>query len=254
MVKKCIGIREDSGDKCNRSASSGSDFCYQHQSQKDDATILNMGADVYHCPQDGTELFRDYRNNYHRCKSCKGVFLGAKAINQQVVENISHLDEIESHQEVCPSCGEGANLSIHVVDYCYSKRKGLLQTYGVSNIWFCDDCWSVWIPYFRMPGAALNLKPVDVLLGNFQYHFDDRMTMGVLGHIEPMGIANQKWPSYQMMLREKRLEKVAMYERRLANQRAKWCNHVDDQGEQCRKNKSQKSNHDPEYCYKHQPS
>ena len=65
MVKKCIGIREDSGDKCNRSASSGSDFCYQHQSQKDDATILNMGADVYHCPQDGTELFRDYRNNYH---------------------------------------------------------------------------------------------------------------------------------------------------------------------------------------------
>ncbi|MFL2493664.1 MAG: hypothetical protein ACJ0HH_02785 [Candidatus Thalassarchaeum sp.] len=245
MAKKCIGIREDSGDQCNRSASSGSDFCYKHQSQEDDATILHMGADVYHCPQDGMELFRDYKNNFHRCKSCKGVLLGAKGIDQQVVENISHLDEIESHQEVCPCCGEGANLSIRVVEYCYSKRKGLLQTYGVSNIWFCDDCWSVWIPYFRMPGAALNLRPVDVLLGYYQSR--------VLGYREVMGISGQKWPSYQMKLREERLEKEAMYERRLANQRAKWCNHVDDQGEQCSKNKSQKSTHDPEYCYKHQP-
>jgi len=244
MAEKCIGMREDTGGQCNRSASSGSDFCYMHQSQEDDPTILHRGADVYHCPQDGTELLKKYKKNYHRCKSCKGVLLSAKGIEQKIVENISQLAEIESHQEVCPSCAEGANLSIRVVEYNYQQGGGIGGTgigastrYGVSNIWFCGDCWSIWVPSFRMSwNAPMMLSPVDVLFG---YNMHE--------------VREQQWPSYQMKLKEKRLEKEAMKEQRLTNRRAKWCNHMDDQGEQCRKNKSQKSTHDPEYCYKHQP-
>ena len=147
MAEKCIGMREDTGGQCNRSASSGSDFCYMHQSQEDDPTILHRGADVYHCPQDGTELLKKYKKNYHRCKSCKGVLLSAKGIEQKIVENISQLDEIESHQEVCPSCAEGANLSIRVVEYSYQQGGGIGGTgigattrYEMANVWLCNNC------------------------------------------------------------------------------------------------------------------
>ena len=80
------------------------------------------------------------------------------------------------------------------------------------------------------------LRPVEALFGYEMYK-----------------VREQQWPSYQMKLKEKRLEKEAMKEQRLELLRAKWCNHMDDQGEQCRKGKSNKSSDAPEYCYKHQP-
>ena len=56
MAKKCIGMRVDTGDRCNRSASSGSDFCFAHRPQEGDQMILYVDEDVYHCPHDGQEL------------------------------------------------------------------------------------------------------------------------------------------------------------------------------------------------------
>ena len=88
---------------------------------------------------------------------------------------------------------------------------------------------------------------LDLLFG---YGWGARYT-GV--RFQAVEIGHWTWLDNQVKWREKRLEKEAMNEQRLELQRPKWCNHMDVQGEQCRKNKSQKSTHDPEYCYKHQP-
>ena len=211
-----------------------------HQSQEADTTILHQGADVYHCPQDGTELLYVPKKGYHRCKSCKGVLLSAKAIDPKYAEKISQLNEIGAHQEVCPSCAKGANLSIHEVEYTYipldelllgSRRRNYGTEYEIANVWLCNNCGSLWVPgvkggAFKSSTAGLNLL--------FGY--------GWGGRIQAVEIGHWTWLDMQVKWREKRLEKEA-----------KWCNHMDDQGEQCRKNKSQKSTHDPEYCYKHQP-
>ena len=237
MAEKCIGVREDTGDQCNRSASSGSDFCYMHQSQEGNERIAHLEHDAYHCPEDGQQLLYVPKKDYHRCKSCKGVLLSAKAIGQEYAGKISQLNEIERKQEVCPSCvdsawprasvhGAGANLSIHEVEYSYRGTGiGATTCYEMANVWLCNNCGSLWVPgvnmgAFKSPTAGLNLL--------FGYEW------GWIGH--------STWLDNQVKMREKRLEKEA-----------KWCNHMDDQGEQCRKNKSQKSTHDPEYCYKHQP-
>ena len=257
MAEKCIGVREDTGDQCNRSASSGSDFCYIHQSQEGNERIAHLEHDAYHCPEDGQQLLYVPKKDYHRCKSCKGVLLSAKGIGQEYAGKISQLNEIERKQEVCPSCvdsawprasvhGAGANLSIHEVEWTYETdgygpfgnklRIGSRTEYEIANVWLCNNCGSLWVPgvnmgAFKSPTAGLNLL--------FGYEW------GWIGH--------STWLDNQVKWREKRLEGEAMNEQRLELLRAKWCNHMDDQGEQCRKNKSQKSTHDPEYCYKHQP-
>ena len=245
MAKKCIGVREDTGAQCNRSASSGSAFCYRHQSQVGDTTILHRGADVYHCPQDGAELLYVPKKGYHRCKSCKGVLLSAKAIDPKYVEKISQLNEIESHQEVCPSCTEGTNLSIHEVEWTwddggygpFGNRLGIGSKthYEMANVWLCNDCGSLWVPVERSGPRRL--------VGNLDLLFGWRW--GLIGH--------SMWLDNQIKWREKRLEVEAARERKLAKRRLKSCNHMDNSGAQCAAPKSQKSTHDQDYCYKHQP-
>jgi hypothetical protein len=238
MAKKCIGMRVDTGDRCNRSASSGSDFCFAHRPQEGDQMILYVDEDVYHCPHDGQELLYVPIKKSHRCRSCRGVLLSSKAIDPQIVEKILQLREIESKQEVCPSCVDGANLSIHEVEYIYSTGGTFSSTlYGVSNIWICDDCGSLWVPGVKW-GAFKSSTAGPNLLFGYQW-----------GEIE-----HSTWLDNQVKWREKRLEKEAQKELRLAKKRLKWCNHVDSSsGLQCRTYKSQKSIHDQDYCYKHQP-
>jgi hypothetical protein len=262
LAEKCIGVREDTGGQCNRSASSGSDFCYKHQSQEGDTTILHQGADVYHCPQDGTKLHYAPKEGYHRCKSCKGVLLSAKAIDPKYAEKISQLNEIGAHQEVCPSCAEGANLSIHEVEWKYETKGagpfgnklgiGSRTEYEIANVWLCNNCGSLWVPRLDVPGQRSSYR--DGLLFLFGYLHPEHW-MGADRNTGRWNfwVGHSTWLDNQVEMREKRLEAEAINEQRLEILRTKWCNHMDDQGEQCRKNKSQKSSHDQDYCYKHQP-
>ena len=262
MAKKCIGVKGNTGTPCNRSASSGSDFCYRHQSQEGDTAILHLDADVYHCPQDGTELVYAPKEGYHRCKSCKGVLLSAKAIDSKYAEKISQLNEIGSHQEVCPSCAEGANLSIHEVEWKYQTkgagpfgnkyRIGSKTGYEIANVWLCNNCGSLWIPRLDVPGQRSSYS--DGVLFLFGYlHPENWMGADRNTGRWNFWVGHSTWLDNQVEMREKRLEAEAIKEQRLEIMRATWCIHVDDQGEQCSRNKSQKSTHDPEYCYKHQP-
>ena len=262
MAKKCIGVREDTGAQCNRSASSGSDFCYRHQSQEGDTTILHRGADVYHCPQDGTELVYAPKEGYHRCKSCKGVLLSAKAIDSKYAEKISQLNEIGSHQEVCPRCVEGANLSIHEVEWKYQTKGagpfgnklgiGSRTVYEIANVWLCNNCGSLWVPGLDAPGLRSSYQNGVLFLFGY-LHPENWMGADRNTGRWNFWVGHSTWLDNQVEMREKRLEAEAIKEQRLETMRTKWCNHMDDQGEQCRKGKSNKSTHDPEYCYKHQP-
>ena len=262
MSEKCIGVKGDTGTPCNRSASSGSDFCYRHQSQEGDTAILHLDADVYHCPQDGTELHYAPKEGYHRCKSCKGVLLSDKAIDPKYAEKISQLNEIGSHQEVCPSCAEGANLSIHEVEWEYQTKGagpfgnklgiGSRTEYEIANVWLCNNCGSLWVPGLDAPGLRSSYgNGVSFLFG----YLHPEHWMGADRNTGRWNfwVGHSTWLDNQVEMREKRLEAEAIKEQRLEIMRTKWCNHMDDQGEQCRKNKSQKSSHDQNYCYKHQP-
>ena len=262
MAKKCIGVKGNTGTPCNRSASSGSDFCYRHQSQEGDTAILHLDTDVYHCPQDGTELVYAPKEGYHRCKSCKGVLLSAKAIDSKYAEKISQLNEIGSHQEVCPSCAEGANLSIHEVEWKYQTKGagpfgnrlgiGSRTEYEIANVWLCNNCGSLWVPGLDAPGLRSSYKNGVLLLFGY-LHPENWMGADRNTGRWNFWVGHSTWLDNQVEMREKRLEAEAIKEQRLEIMRATWCIHVDNQGEQCSRNKSQKSTHDPEYCYKHQP-
>ena len=262
MAKKCIGVKGNTGTPCNRSASSGSDFCYRHQSQEGDTAILHLDADVYHLPQDGTDFVYARKEGYHRCKSWKGELLSAKAIDSKDAEKISQLNEIGSHQEVCPRCAEGANLSIHEVEWKYQTKGagpfgnqlgiGSRTEYEIANVWLCNNCGSLWIPGLDAPGQRSSYR--DGVLFLFGYlHPENWMGADRNTGRWNFWVGHSTWLDNQVEMREKRLEAEAIKEQRLEILRTKWCNHMDDQGEQCRKGKSNKSTHDPEYCYKHQP-
>ena len=88
MAKKCIGVREDSGEPCPRPASGDSDFCWVHKQQERDMKILYLQDDVYHCPDDGQKLLYVPRRKEHACRMCQGVLQSAKAMDQVVLESI----------------------------------------------------------------------------------------------------------------------------------------------------------------------
>jgi len=174
MSKKCLGVREDSGERCQRPASSGSDFCFVHKSQEGDARIAYLEHDVYYCPDricmsmdshkpnhDGQQLLFVPDDGSYRCERCGGVLLSAKDIDSKVLENILQLLEIveEGLEVECPTCssnndlsdGETALTNFAVEWYFLDKRTtpiGQLSVYqcGVSNVGHCKVCGSTWFP------------------------------------------------------------------------------------------------------------
>ena len=241
MANKCMGVREDTGEKCQRSASRDSDFCFMHQSQEGNQRIQHLDDDVYYCPQDGEKLFYNPKKDYHRCKECRGFLFSAKkmdSVDSNYVRKFSQLNQIE-HEEKCCSCLEEVDLSIHEIEYRYDASSSSYLTfwrYDVSRVWNCNNCGSAW---FEGTGEVSRGHRHTGL------HFWE-----VLLADQPGG---PTWLEYQAILREKRLEFEAGKERKRAKMELKLCNHVDDSGEKCNKPKSQKSNHDWDFCYKHQP-
>ena len=104
MAKKCLGIREDTGDQCQRSASRDSDFCFMHQSQEGNQKVQHVDDDVYYCPHDGKKLLYDPKRDYHRCKKCRGSLFSGKMISSDYARKISQSSQVQ-HEEKCCSCG-----------------------------------------------------------------------------------------------------------------------------------------------------
>ena len=158
-----MGVREDTGDPCNRSASGGSDFCFAHRPQEGNRRIIDQRYDVYHCPDDGQELkWLGTKKNRHRCDTCGGVLMSGKEIAPVLLENILELPEALDEGSVveCPTCipdsgqAEGeVSLSNFTVEWQFFGRKELgffdVTYHGVSNVGHCEVCGSTW---FSGPG------------------------------------------------------------------------------------------------------
>jgi len=176
MTKKCIGVRDDTGDRCQRPASSGSDFCHAHKPQEGDARIAYLEHDVYYCPDricmsmdshkpnhDGQQLLFVPDHGSYRCERCGGVLLSAKDIDSEVLESILELPEVieEGLSVECPTCSSDSDLSDgetaltnFAVEWYFWVKSVIGQLpdiyqCGVSNVGHCTVCGSTW---FSGPG------------------------------------------------------------------------------------------------------
>ena len=250
-MKKCIGVREDTGEKCQRSASRDSDFCFMHQSQEDNQKIQHLDDDVYYCPNDGKKLHYEVKWDYHRCKKCHGSLYSGKTISSDIGMKISQSAQIEQDRECC-SCLEGDNLSIHGIEYKYvaGNVPFVFTRYRLAMVCLCNNCGSVWLDC-----------PEGLVAGMLEWLCTDGVLVKSGGRAPLMGEVvrssasdgHLNWFERQEHWRAKRLEQKVEKERKKAEKRLKLCNHVDDSGEKCNISKSQKSNHDSDFCWKHQP-
>ena len=247
MAKKCLGVREDTGDPCKRSADKGSDFCFAHRPQEGNEKLLNLQHDVYHCPDDGQKLWYVPKWKQHRCDMCSGVLLNAKEIDPVMLENILELSEVaeEGLAVECPTCSTDSDLSDgesplsnFALEWVFTVQTSnyTASTYwGVSNVGHCKVCGSTWFPG---PGERDALgKNVGKERGFWR--------------VQP-GAGNIWGPlNVQQQLREERLRLVARKTEKRERMKEKLCQHVDSNGERCNRRKTQKEG--SEYCFKHRP-
>ena len=273
MAKKCIGVRDDTGDRCQRHASSGSDFCIMHKPQEGDARIAYLEHDVYHCPDDGQQLLFVPNEGSYRCDMCGGVLLSAKDIDSEVLESIMELPEVvEGGLRVeCPTCstdndlsdGETALTNFAVEWYFWIERGKLPDTYqcGVLNVGHCTVCGSTWFAgpgEFDALGRALGKNTARVWRKQFRRLGKKERLWGISGgERRAIKTKNTFGVQEQSLLRQARLAGVETETERkwkeAASRSDNLCKHVADNGKMCDHRKSAKSTHDQDYCYKHQP-
>ena len=273
MSKKCVGVRDDTGGRCQRPASSGSDFCFMHKPQEGDARIAYLEHDVYHCPDDGQQLLFVPNEGSYRCDMCGGVLLSAKDIDSEVLESIMELPEVvEGGLRVeCPSCstdndlsdGETALTNFAVEWYFWIERGKLPDTYqcGVLNVGHCTVCGSTWFAgpgEFDALGRALGKNTARVWRKQFRRLGKKERLWGISGgERRAIKTKNTFGVQEQSILREMRLVRVKTETERkwkkAVSRSDNLCKHVTDNGKTCDHRKSAKSTHDQDYCYKHQP-
>jgi hypothetical protein len=288
MAMKCLGVREDTGGRCSRPASSGSNFCYMHKPQEGDARIAYLEHDIYHCPDricismdahkpnhDGQQLLFVPDLGHYRCDMCGGVLASAKDIDSEVLESILELPEVveEGLRVECPTCstnndlsdGETALTNFAVEWYFWVKSviRDLPDIYqcGVSNVGHCTVCGSTWFPgpgEFDALGRALRKNTTRVWRKQFKRLGKKETLWGISGGgRSAIKTKNTFGVQEQSLLRQLRLVGVETEtEKRwkeAASRSDNLCKHVADNGKMCDHRKSAKSTHDQDYCYKHQP-
>ena len=281
MTKKCVGVRDDTGGRCQRPASSGSDFCFMHKPQEGDARIAYLEHDVYHCPDDGQQLLFVPDLGHYRCDMCGGVLLSAKDIDSEVLESVMELPEVveEGLRVGCPTCSadndlsdDGTAFTNFAVEWYFWVKTGSytpnnIYQCGVSNVGHCTVCGSTWFSgpgEFDALGRALGKNMTRVWRKQFRRREKFRRwgTMEKLWYIsggKPRAIKtkNTFGVQEQSLLREARLVGVETETERkwkeAASRSDNLCKHVDGGGNMCDHRKSAKSTHDQDYCYKHQP-
>ena len=289
MSKKCLGVREDSGERCQRPASSGSDFCFVHKSQEGDARIAYLEHDVYYCPDricmsmdshkpnhDGQQLLFVPDDGSYRCERCGGVLLSAKDIDSEVLESIMELPEVieEGLSTECPTCsidsdlsdGETALTNFAVEWYYYHTQTtpiGTMKVYqcGVSNVGHCTVCASTWFAgpgEFDALGRALGKNKPRVWRKQFRRLGKKEKLWHISGGgLRAIKTKNTFGVQEQSLLRQARLAGIESETKKrweeAASRSDNLCKHVADNGKMCDHRKSAKSTHDQDYCYKHQP-
>ena len=187
-------------------------------------------------------------------------------ISSDYARKISQSRKVQ-HEEKCCSCLEGDGLSIHVIETTYiggsrtllgdivSLAAGRIHT--VVRVWLCNNCASVWVEGKLIQKARIPVRGIEYL----EYLLSDGFNVN-LSSLDPIldefvesaaSDGNLNWFKQQEKWREIRLGKAEKGRGKVESQRLKLCNHVDDSGKECNISKSQRSNHDRDFCWKHQP-
>ena len=230
MIKNCSGVTVH-GKDCKRPAVKDSDFCYFHKKQEKDTGILGKINDIYMCPNSCEELnyWHRYGKPCYTCSECNGVLLNEKHDFKDLILKLPRSDDLSLAQLGCPTCSSSDysdrnsySFSVFVYRWLEVKKRGM-RTVGRINqetdICFCNNCESIWIPNFRTTGA--DYWPSKELLSTEKQNY-----LLAEKELKDMYVSPIDETKADLQQREKEEEKIL-------NDYGRNCIFIDSKGKQC---------------------
>ena len=230
MSKHCLGST-NRGTDCRRPVIKNSNFCYLHKSLGEDSEIKGKINDIYMCPNSCEDLnyWHRYGKHCYTCAECNGVLLNDKHDLKDLILKLPRSDDLSLAQLGCPTCSSSDysdrnsySFSVFVYRWLEVKKRGM-RTVGRINqetdICFCNNCESIWIPNFRTTGA--DYWPSKELLSTEKQNY-----LLAEKELKDMYVSPIDETKADLQQREKEEEKIL-------NDYGRNCIFIDSKGKQC---------------------
>ena len=208
-----------------------SNFCYLHKSLGEDSEIKGKINDIYMCPNSCEDLnyWHRYGKYCYTCAECNGVLLNDKHDLKDLILKLPRSDDLSLAQLGCPTCSSSDysdrnsySFSVFVYRWLEVKKRGM-RTVGRINqetdICFCNNCESIWIPNFRTTGA--DYWPSKELLSTEKQNY-----LLAEKELKDMYVSPIDETKADLQQREKEEEKIL-------NDYGRNCIFIDSKGKQC---------------------
>ena len=208
-----------------------SNFCYLHKSLGEDSEIKGKINDIYMCPNSCEDLnyWHRYGKHCYTCAECYGVLLNDKHDLKDLILKLPRSDDLSLAQLGCPTCSSSDysdrnsySFSVFVYRWLEVKKRGM-RTVGRINqetdICFCNNCESIWIPNFRTTGA--DYWPSKELLSTEKQNY-----LLAEKELKDMYVSPIDETKADLQQREKEEEKIL-------NDYGRNCIFIDSKGKQC---------------------
>ena len=219
------------GTDCRRPVIKNSNFCYLHKSLGEDSEIKGKINDIYMCPNSCEDLnyWHRYGKHCYTCAECNGVLLNDKHDLKDLILKLPRSDDLSLAQLGCPTCSSSDysdrnsySFSVFVYRWLEVKKRGM-RTVGRINqetdICFCNNCESIWIPNFRTTGA--DYWPSKELLSTEKQNY-----LLAEKELKDMYVSPIDETKADLQQREKEEEKIL-------NDYGRNCIFIDSKGKQC---------------------
>jgi len=230
VSKHCLGST-NRGTDCRRPVIKNSNFCYLHKSLGEDSEIKGKINDIYMCPNSCEDLnyWHRYGKHCYTCAECNGVLLNDKHDLKDLILKLPRSDDLSLAQLGCPTCSSSDysdrnsySFSVFVYRWLEVKKRGM-RTVGRINqetdICFCNNCESIWIPNFRTTGA--DYWPSKELLSTEKQNY-----LLAEKELKDMYVSPIDETKADLQQREKEEEKIL-------NDYGRNCIFIDSKGKQC---------------------
>ena len=230
MSKHCLGST-NRGTDCRRPVIKNSNFCYLHKSLGEDSEIKGKINDIYMCPNSCEDLnyWHRYGKHCYTCAECNGVLLNDKHDLKDLILKLPRSDDLSLAQLGCPTCSSSDysdrnsySFSVFVYRWLEVKKRGM-RTVGRINqetdICFCNNCESIWIPNFRTTEA--DYWPSKELLSTEKQNY-----LLAEKELKDMYVSPIDETKADLQQREKEEEKIL-------NDYGRNCIFIDSKGKQC---------------------
>ena len=208
-----------------------SNFCYLHKSLGEDSETKGKINDIYMCPNYCEDLnyWHRYGKHCYTCAECNGVLLNDKHDLKDLILKLPRSDDLSLAQLGCPTCSSSDysdrnsySFSVFVYRWLEVKKRGM-RTVGRINqetdICFCNNCESIWIPNFRTTGA--DYWPSKELLSTEKQNY-----LLAEKELKDMYVSPIDETKADLQQREKEEEKIL-------NDYGRNCIFIDSKGKQC---------------------